>query len=50
MAIHQQHVGNAKIAGLMEDTNMTEYEYGWSLSIFFIAYVMYTYRYILQSS
>ncbi|KAJ8660813.1 hypothetical protein O0I10_003456 [Lichtheimia ornata] len=35
------NIGNAKIAGLMEDTNMTEYEYGWSLSIFFVAYIVF---------
>ena len=31
--------GNAKIAGMMDDIDMTEGQYNWALSIFFIGYV-----------
>lgn len=32
-------LGNAKIAGITEDIDITPDEYNWSLSIFFIGYV-----------
>ncbi|KAI8140340.1 major facilitator superfamily domain-containing protein [Fennellomyces sp. T-0311] len=35
------NIGNAKIAGLMEDVDMTESEYNWALSIFFIGYIVF---------
>ncbi|KAI8145522.1 major facilitator superfamily domain-containing protein [Fennellomyces sp. T-0311] len=35
------NIGNAKVAGLVEDTNMTEDEYNWGLSIFFIGYIIF---------
>ncbi|KAI8148988.1 major facilitator superfamily domain-containing protein [Fennellomyces sp. T-0311] len=35
------NIGNAKIAGLMETIDITESEYNWALSIFFIGYVLF---------
>ncbi|KAI7849057.1 major facilitator superfamily domain-containing protein [Circinella umbellata] len=35
------NIGNAKIAGLMEDIDITEKEYGLALSIFFVSYVIF---------
>ncbi|KAI8140516.1 major facilitator superfamily domain-containing protein [Fennellomyces sp. T-0311] len=35
------NIGNAKIAGLMEDIEITEDQYNWALSIFFIAYILF---------
>ncbi|KAI9497585.1 major facilitator superfamily domain-containing protein [Zychaea mexicana] len=35
------NIGNAKIAGLMEDIDITESQYNWALSIFFIGYVLF---------
>ena len=32
-------IGNAKVAGLTEHIDITDYEYNWALSIFFIGYV-----------
>lgn len=33
--------GNAKVGGMTEDINISESEYNWALSIFFIGYVSY---------
>ncbi|KAF8939304.1 major facilitator superfamily domain-containing protein [Dissophora ornata] len=35
------NIGNAKVAGLATDINLTADEYNWSLSIFFIGYVIF---------
>ncbi|KAG0250047.1 hypothetical protein BG011_008700 [Mortierella polycephala] len=35
------NIGNAKVAGLEEDIHLTPTEYNWSLSIFFIGYVLF---------
>lgn len=36
---HDTFTGNAKVAGLQEDLNMTGSEYNLALTIFFIGYV-----------
>ncbi|KAG2222936.1 hypothetical protein INT45_012914 [Circinella minor] len=33
------NIGNAKIAGMMDDIDITEGEYNWALSLFFVGYV-----------
>ncbi|KAI9008885.1 hypothetical protein CLU79DRAFT_711353 [Phycomyces nitens] len=33
------NIGNAKLAGLATDLNVTPSDYNWALSIFFIGYV-----------
>ncbi|KAF9317764.1 hypothetical protein BG003_000372 [Podila horticola] len=35
------NIGNAKVAGLSHDIGLTPSEYNWSLSIFFIGYVLF---------
>ncbi|KAG2226071.1 hypothetical protein INT45_011688, partial [Circinella minor] len=35
------NIGNAKIAGMMEDISMPEADYNWALSIFFIGYIIF---------
>ncbi|KAI8145184.1 major facilitator superfamily domain-containing protein [Fennellomyces sp. T-0311] len=35
------NIGNAKIAGLMDDIDITESDYNWALSIFFIGYILF---------
>lgn len=37
--INKSSVGNAKIAGLTQDIDITDNQYNWALSIFFIGYV-----------
>ncbi|KAG0204509.1 hypothetical protein BGX33_008427 [Mortierella sp. NVP41] len=34
------NIGNAKVAGLEKDLNLTPSEYSWALSIFFIGYIL----------
>lgn len=43
---HVSFAGNAKIAGITEDLNITESEYNVALSIFFIGYVSTLYMHI----
>lgn len=35
------NIGNAKVAGIAHDINLTPSEYNWALSIFFIGYVLF---------
>ncbi|KAG0347967.1 hypothetical protein BG004_006445 [Podila humilis] len=35
------NIGNAKVAGIINDIGLTASEYNWSLSIFFIGYVLF---------
>lgn len=35
------NIGNAKIAGIVDDLGMSESMFNWALSIFFIGYVCY---------
>ncbi|KAG0306693.1 hypothetical protein BGZ98_001894 [Dissophora globulifera] len=35
------NIGNAKVAGIAQDLNLTPSEYNWALSIFFIGYVLF---------
>ncbi|KAI7848875.1 major facilitator superfamily domain-containing protein [Circinella umbellata] len=35
------NIGNAKLAGIIEDTNMTENEFNDALSIFFVGYILF---------
>ncbi|KAI9263410.1 major facilitator superfamily domain-containing protein [Phascolomyces articulosus] len=35
------NIGNAKVAGLTEDISITDSEYNWALSIFFIGYIIF---------
>ncbi|CAF1205233.1 unnamed protein product, partial [Didymodactylos carnosus] len=35
------NIGNARLAGLQADLNMTDAQYSWSLSIFFFGYVLF---------
>ncbi|KAI8139133.1 major facilitator superfamily domain-containing protein [Fennellomyces sp. T-0311] len=35
------NIGHAKIAGIMDEIDITESQYSWSLSIFFIGYVIF---------
>ncbi|KAI1315500.1 hypothetical protein EDD11_000733 [Mortierella claussenii] len=35
------NIGNAKVAGIAHDLNLTSSEYNWALSIFFVGYVLF---------
>lgn len=40
-SVISSNIGNAKLGGLIEDTNTTTFQYQWCLSVFYFGYILF---------
>ena len=42
--LDRSNIGNAKTAGMEKDLNMSDFQYQWLLTIFYIAYIVFQFQ------